>query len=267
MEQDDFVQQASEPIQQEVTKEPEYVVEEEQTAESETLQEPVVDPNTDLENKFKDLEDKMTQMSNENESLKYQHQQSLMAQPQQQAQQQITSATSNAEPKLPDQYSENYNSELAAYLAHQNKKVAEDVSKEYKTRIEGIEILQGQQAYQAGIEECKRVFGNNFDINKEGPALQNLMQTRNIPMLEAKKLLEFDALQERARQLESGETERMNVQVPTGGGSNSNEGDKNVIKVRLTDREKAYCQAKGKDINEFAKWKNVYETSEGHLPI
>jgi len=264
MEQEDFVKQAAEPIQ--APQEPEYVVEEEaQTQEPVATVEPTPEPTAEWEQKFKSLESQMTQVSNENESLKYQNQQALMVQPQ--AAQTQVPVPPNEPPRMPDQYSENYAVEMETYMSYRDKKVTENVSKEFQGRMDSIELLQGQQAWEAGITECKKVFGNDFDINKEGRELQNIMQTRNINMLEAKKIKEFDTVQEKMQQLQSGQAERLNTQMPVSGSTQINEPSGNVVKVNLTEREKAYCRANGKDMNNFGKWKHIYETSEGNLPI
>jgi hypothetical protein len=264
MEEKDFVEQAVEPI----TDELEIVVEQVEEAVVEPAPEvapvpeavptaTVVEPAVDYE---KEIE--LARLKAENDSYRYHmEQQQVNQMPAQQA------TPQPGVPPIPDPYSETYQADLAAYTQYQSQKAVAKVAEEYDTRMKSLELIQGQAAWDAGVAATQAAFPD-FNVEVEGIELQKVMQVKGVSLLEAKQLKEYDALANKLQQLQQGAADRQDTQtINPAATSTTNPVPDNTIKIKLTEEEKKYALRTGKTLDEYARMKHNLEKSQGRMPV
>lgn len=216
-----------------------------------------VKPDVSLEQKLAEMQQKIDGVTKENEELKYNKYMDTQTQ---------VPTVEAAPTGVPDMYTEP--AAFDAYVEKLATKKAEELSKPLLDRVQNVELIQGENLYNQGVKDCKEQFPN-FDINIEGVELQKIMQQKNVSLVEAKKLKEFDSMQDKMKQLESGVVERLNTpQTTTTTAATHTVTDKQVITLPTLDADqKAYAARRGMDEKTYATMIYKTDAAKGEMPV
>lgn len=261
-EEEQFIQQAATTIAPDPAKpvEPEMVYEEEVVPSVEP-EVPVAEPKKEevnWEQKLAEMQERVNTVTQENQELKYKNYEDSV--------EPTTTIPDPSNGVIPDAYSDPQG--FANYVNDLALKKAEEINKPLMDRLKGVEMIQGEGIWVQGVKDCESQFPG-FDVKKEGADLQKIMQVKNVTLLEAKKLAEFNNMQEQLTQLKSGVIERRNTPetTMTTAATRTIE-DRQIIKLpKLTSDEKLYAARRGMDEKTFSTLKYKAEQAKGEMPV